>query len=108
MILELGFGFINRRKSDRQKLDLLRKNYPSNCPFVKSTSCFCLCYSAGAAIFNEKREKNRLSCFYFFILENMADANISDFMSITGCDDANRAKFFLESANNDVNAAVLR
>jgi len=41
------------------------------------------------------------------LTENMADANLSDFMSITGCDDANRAKFFLESANNDVNAAVL-
>ena len=55
-----------------------------------------------------KERKIDYHVFIFFILENMADANLSDFMSITGCDDANRAKFFLESANNDVNAAVLR
>ena len=38
----------------------------------------------------------------------MADSNLSEFINITGCSDANRASFFLESCNGDVSAAVIR
>jgi len=37
----------------------------------------------------------------------MSDSNISEFMNITGCSDANRASFFMESSGGDVNAAVI-
>lgn len=37
----------------------------------------------------------------------MSDSKLSEFMQITGCSDSNRAKFFMDSCNNDVSAAVL-
>ena len=38
----------------------------------------------------------------------MSDSAISSFMNITGCDDNARAKFYIESANGDIDAAVIR
>ncbi|CAG5114227.1 Oidioi.mRNA.OKI2018_I69.chr2.g8291.t1.cds [Oikopleura dioica] len=36
----------------------------------------------------------------------MSDQAVSEFMSITGCSDAARAKFFLDAASNDLSAAI--
>ena len=37
----------------------------------------------------------------------MSDSAISDFMNITGCSDHARAKFYIDSANGDIDAAVI-
>lgn len=37
----------------------------------------------------------------------MSDSAISDFMNITGCNDHSRAKFYIESSNGDLDAAVI-
>ena len=37
----------------------------------------------------------------------MSDSAISDFMNITGCADHARAKFYIDSANGDIDAAVI-
>ena len=37
----------------------------------------------------------------------MSDSAISDFMNITGCSDHSRAKFYIDSANGDIDAAVI-
>ena len=37
----------------------------------------------------------------------MSDSAISDFMNITGCTDHTRAKFYIDSANGDIDAAVI-
>merc|ERR1711935_870108 len=39
--------------------------------------------------------------------EKMSDSAISDFMNITGCADHARAKFYIDSANGDIDAAVI-
>jgi len=36
----------------------------------------------------------------------MSDQAVSEFMSITGCSDTARAKFFLDAAHGDVSAAI--
>ena len=38
----------------------------------------------------------------------MSDSTISDFMNITGCNDHSRAKFYIDSSNGDLDAAVIR
>ena len=38
----------------------------------------------------------------------MSDSAISDFMNITGCQDHSRAKFYIDSSNGDLDAAVIR
>ena len=38
----------------------------------------------------------------------MSDSAISDFMNITGCNDHARAKFYIDSSNGDLDAAVIR
>lgn len=38
----------------------------------------------------------------------MSDSAISDFMNITGCNDHSRAKFYIDSSNGDLDAAVIR
>ena len=40
--------------------------------------------------------------------KKMSDSAISDFMNITGCQDHSRAKFYIDSSNGDLDAAVIR
>merc|ERR1711990_12177 len=39
--------------------------------------------------------------------KKMSDSAISDFMNITGCQDHSRAKFYIDSSNGDLDAAVI-